>query len=141
MVHHSFLRVVIAMSVILVTGCAFDAATSSEPNPIAGSWRFDAVQEAPVLSTVAGRAEVEGALSDDVRITVTGIERAQGDVDDAIVIIGTGRVVGAVFDVTMQWYSGPRRFVGTVAGDSITGVWTGSTPPLASGRFRMKRDP
>jgi hypothetical protein len=109
-----------------------------------GSWRYTGVQTSPPREALTGKLTIsresgtsfQGVLVLDAKNEQTQqIRQLNGSV--------TGSETGSnVIDFDANVDSPPRRHVGTIVADTITGTWIGSSPngTTSSGTFRVERE-
>jgi hypothetical protein len=137
-------------AVLVFAGCALVSAClrSTEPQASAlqlnGSWRYTGIQTGPVRESLTGTLTVsrESGTSFQGRLDLIGQNEASGQTR----VLG-GLVSGAatgtdVIDFDANLESTPRRHVGQIVADTITGTWIGSSPngTMSSGTFRVERE-
>jgi hypothetical protein len=138
------LTALLMAGISLVSGCL----QSTEPQPalldLTGSWSYTGVQSSGVRETLSGTLTVsqESGTSFQGRLDLvalnsqTGQSRAMGGL-----VSGSGSGVDVIdFDADLE--SVPRRHVGTIVADTITGTWIGSSSDgtMTSGTFRVERE-
>ena len=130
--------------IALVSACL----KSTEPQPsllqLSGHWVYTGEQTSPVREIFTGTLDItresgtsfNGQMSFIARNTQTQVERVLSGF-----ISGTESGSDVIdFDAALQ--SGPRRHIGQIVADTITGNWVGSTAesPIPSGTFRIERE-
>ncbi len=128
---------------VLMSSCL----QSTEPLPsqlgLNGSWSYSAIQTGPVRENLTGTLTIsrESAASFQGRLDVVGVNEQTGQSR----VLG-GLVSGSesgvdVIDFDANLEASPRRHVGNIAGDVITGTWIGtaSDGTMSSGTFRIER--
>jgi hypothetical protein len=139
-------RTVALVGVLFLSACL----KSTEPQPsllqLNGSWNYTGIQTVPVRETLTG--------------TLTISRESGTSFQGTLVLLGTnsqtqqqrtlsGSVSGSEsgtdvidFDANLASETTPRRHVGQIVADTITGTWVSSTDgPMASGTFRVEREP
>ena len=144
----SRLRVVLA-SLLIATCVALSACLrSTEPLPsllaLNGSWSYTGVQSGPVRETLTGTLVIsrESGTSFQGRVDLVGVNALTG----APRLLG-GLVSGSesgvdVIDFDADLEATPRRHVGIIVADTITGTWVGASSDgsVSSGTFRIERE-
>jgi hypothetical protein len=138
------LRVLVWASAVVLVGCL----RSTEPQPsllqLSGSWSYSGIQTGPVRQDLSGTLTIssesgtsfQGSLELLETNPQTGGTRALSGL-----VSGTENSSQVVdFDANVE--STPRRHVGQIVADTITGTWIGSSPngTMSSGTFRMERE-
>ncbi len=109
---------------------------------MSGSWNYTGVQTLPVREVLTGTLTVssESGTSFQGRIDLVGQNQAgQNRLLGGLV---SGSVPGAdVVDFDARVETIPRRHVGQIVADTISGTWVGSAPGgiMSSGTFRIER--
>ncbi|MDP9204292.1 MAG: hypothetical protein M3P12_02405 [Gemmatimonadota bacterium] len=140
-------RAGLAALLIATSGLVSACLRSTEPQPsllaLNGSWNYTGVQSGRVQETLSGTLTIsrESGTSFQGRLDLvsenvqTGQSRAFGGL-----VSGSESGVDVIdFDADLE--SAPRRHVGTIVADTITGTWIGSSPDgtVTSGTFRVER--
>jgi len=128
----------------LLSGCL----KSTEPQPsllqLNGSWNYTGVQTSPIQETLAGTLTIsrESGTSFQGRLDLVGLNPQTGQSR----VLG-GLVSGAesgsnVIDFDADLEAAPRRHVGQMVADTITGSWVGASADgtMSSGTFRVERE-
>lgn len=128
----------------LLSGCL----KSTEPQPsllqLSGTWNYTGVQTGPVRETLSGTLTIsrESGSSFQGRLDLVAVSAQTGQ----STVLG-GLVSGSEsgsdvidFDATLE--STPRRHVGQIVADTISGTWIGSAADgsVSSGTFRVERE-
>jgi hypothetical protein len=138
----------LTLLVIATSGLASACLRSTEPLPsslaLNGSWSYAGVQTGPVRETLSGTLVIsrESGTSFQGRVELVGVNGLTGQ---SRLLNGpvSGSASGAdVIDFDADIESTPRRHVGTIVGDTITGTWIGSSSDgtVSSGTFRIERE-
>jgi hypothetical protein len=121
---------------------------STEPQPsslaLNGSWSYAGVQTGPVRETLSGTLVIsrESGTSFQGRVDLVGVNGLTG-MSRPLSGLVSGSASGVdVIDFDADIESTPRRHVGTIVGDTITGTWIGSSSDgtVSSGTFRIVRE-
>jgi hypothetical protein len=128
----------------LLSGCL----KSTEPQPsllqLNGSWSYAGVQTNPIQETLSGTLTIsrESGTSVQGRLDLVGVNPQTGQSR----VLG-GLVSGAesgvnVVDFDADLEATPRRHVGQIVADTITGTWVGASADgtMSSGTFRVERE-
>ena len=138
----------IAQRMILCIACLAMSAClkSTEPQPsmlqLSGTWAYTGVQTSPVRENLSGTFIVsrESGTSFQGRLDVvaTNAQTGQSTVLGGLV---SGAESSDVIDFDADLETAPRRHVGQIVADTITGTWVGSTTngTMSSGTFRVER--
>jgi hypothetical protein len=144
----SIRRAGLAALLIATTGLVSACLRSTEPLPsllaLSGSWNYNGVQSGPVRETLAGTLTVssESGSSFQGRLDLVGVNSQTGQ-SRLLGGLVSGAASGAdVIDFDADLEGAPRRHVGQIVADTITGTWIGSAPDgtMASGTFRVERE-
>jgi hypothetical protein len=137
------------LTLLLIVGSALASGClqSTEPQPsvlgLSGTWSYAAVQTGPVREALTGTLTIsrESAASFQGRLDVVGVNEQTGQSR----VLG-GLVSGSesgvdVIDFDANLEASPRRHVGSITADVITGTWVGSSSEgsMSSGIFRIER--
>lgn len=137
------LTVLLAASSVLASACL----RSTEPQPsllgLNGDWNYTGVQTGPVHEALTGTLTIsrESGTTFQGQLQLVGVNE---ETQQSRVL--TGPVSGSesgvdVIDFDANLEVSPRRHVGNIAGDVITGTWVGSSSDgtMSSGTFRIER--
>jgi hypothetical protein len=144
----SLFRVGVAALLITTSGLASACLRSTETQPsllgLIGTWNYTGVQSGAAHETLSGTLTVsrESGTSFQGRLDLVGVNTQTGETT----VLG-GLVSGSesgvdVIDFDANVESTPRRHVGTMVADTISGNWVGSssTGAMTSGTFRVERE-
>jgi hypothetical protein len=137
---------------VALVGVLFLAAClkSTEPQPsllqLNGSWNYTGIQTVPVRETLTGTLIIsrESGTSFQGQLNLVGVNSQTQQQR-----ILSGSVSGSEsgtdvidFDANLAAETTPRRHVGQIVADTITGTWVSSADgTMASGTFRVEREP
>ena|SRR5215216_1973750 len=135
----------VALTAVLVTSACLK---STEPQPsvlrLNGSWSYTAVQTNPVRETLSGTLTIsrESGTSFQGRLDVVGINSQTGQSRLLGGLISGSESGTNVVDFDASLESSPRRHVGEIVADTITGTWVGSSSDgsMSTGTFRVERE-
>jgi hypothetical protein len=144
----SLFRRSLAALVIASSASLFGCLRSTEPQPsllnLSGSWNYTGVQTGPVRETLTGTLVIsrESANSFQGRLDLVGVN---GQTGQSRVLGGllSGTESGTnVIDFDADLETTPRRHVGQILADTVTGTWVGSSADgsMSSGTFRIERE-
>jgi hypothetical protein len=131
------------MGVLFLSACL----KSTEPQPsllqLNGSWNYTGIQTVPVRETLTGTLTIsrESGTSFQGQLNLVGVNSQTQQQR-----ILTGSVSGSesgtdVIDFDANLEATPRRHVGQIVADTITGTWVSSADgAMASGTFRVERE-
>ena len=137
-------RVFALVGVLFLSACL----KSTEPQPsllqLNGSWNYTGIQTVPVRETLTGTLIIsrESGTSFQGQLNLVGTNSQTQQQR-----ILTGSVSGSesgtdVIDFDANLEATPRRHVGQIVADTITGTWVSSADgAMASGTFRVEREP
>jgi hypothetical protein len=131
--------------VLLLPACL----KSTEPQPsliqLNGSWNYTGIQTVPVPEALSGTLTItrESGTSFQGQLNLVGVNsqtQEQRLLNGAV----SGSESGADlidFDADLLVETTPRRHVGQIVADTITGTWVSSSGgTMASGTFRVERE-
>ena len=140
------IRATVAATILMasVSGCL--SSTDAQPSllHLDGSWTYTGAQTAPVRENLSGNLTISigSGASFQGTLTVVGTN-PQTNQQRSL----TGSVSGLsqnsnVIDFDADVETAPRRHVGQIVADTITGTWVGSSSDgtMSSGTFRAERD-
>jgi|SRR5438105_3382786 len=127
----------------LVSGCL----KSSEPQPsllqLDGSWNYTGIQTGPVRETLSGTLTVsrESGTSFQGRLDLVAVNSQSGQSRLLGGLVSGSESGSDVIDFDADLETNPRRHVGQLVGDTISGTWVGSASDgsMSSGTFRVER--
>ena len=144
----SSFRAGVAALVIATSSLALACLRSTEPQPsqlgLIGSWNYTGVQSGPVRETLTGTLTIsrESGTSFQGQLVLEAVNSQTGEQR-----VFNGPVSGSesgvdVIDFDANVESAPRRHVGTIVQDTISGTWIGSSSggTMTSGTFRVERE-
>jgi hypothetical protein len=137
-------RVFALVGVLLLSACL----KSTEPQPsllqLNGSWNYTGVQTVPVRETLTGTLIIsrESGTSFQGQLNLVG-ENSQTQLQRTLSGSVSGSESGTdVIDFDANLETTPRRHVGQIVADTITGTWVSSADgAMSSGTFRVEREP
>jgi hypothetical protein len=142
-------RIMIRHRTLLSIACLLGTSAclkSTEPKPsmlqLNGTWSYAGVQTSPVRENLSGTLTIsrESGTSFQGRLDVvaTNTQTSQSTVLGGLV---SGAESNDVIDFDADLETTPRRHVGQIVADTITGTWVGSTSSgtTSSGTFRAER--
>lgn len=144
----SRLRTILGSLLIVASGLLSACLKSTAPQDslvqLGGSWIYTGVQTGPVQESLTGTLTIsrESGASFQGRLYLIRFNPQSG-LSTAL----EGQVSGSesatnVVDFDADLESSPRRHVGQIVADTITGTWIGSSPDgtMSSGTFRVERE-
>jgi len=134
----------VLMSCVLTSACL----KSTEPQPsvlqLNGNWNFTGVQSGPVTETLTGTLTIsrESGTSFQGRLDLVAVNSQTGE-SRVLGGLVSGAASGTVIDFDANLETAPRRHVGQLVADTISGTWVGpaSSGGMSSGTFRVEREP
>ena len=144
----SSLRAGLALLLIATNGLLSACLRSTEPQAsslaLNGSWNYTGVQSGPVRETLSGTLVIsrESGTSFQGRVDLVGVNGLSGQ-SRLLSGLVSGSASGAdVVDFDADLEATPRRHVGIIVADTITGTWVGSSSDgtVSSGTFRIERE-
>jgi hypothetical protein len=137
-------RIFALVGVLSLSACL----KSTEPQPsllqLNGSWNYTGVQTVPVQETLTGTLIIsrESGTSFQGQLNLVGVN---SQTQQQRILSGSisGSESGTdVIDFDANLETTPRRHVGRIVADTITGTWVSSADgAMASGTFRVEREP
>jgi hypothetical protein len=119
---------------------------STEPQPsvldLAGTWSFSGLQTGPVRESLTGTLTIsrESGSSFQGRLDLVAVNEQTGE-SRVLGGLVSGSGSGDVIDFDADLEATPRRHVGELVADTITGTWVGpSSGGTSSGTFRAERE-
>ena len=136
-----------AVGGLLTVFAASACLKSTEPQPsllqLNGTWSYSGVQTSPTRENLSGTLTIsrESGTSFQGQLVVTATNAQTGQS-----VVLNGLVSGAesgsnVVDFDANLEAQPRRHVGQIVADTISGTWVGSSSngAMSSGTFRVER--
>jgi hypothetical protein len=138
------LRALVLASAVVLSGCL----RSTEPQPsllqLDGSWNYTGIQTGPVRESLSGTLTIsaESGTSFQGRLDLVGVNSQTGESRVLGGLVSGSESSSSVVDFDANVESTPRRHVGQIVADTITGTWIGSSPDgtMSSGTFRVERE-
>jgi len=138
------LRVLVLASALVLSACL----RSTEPQPsllqLNGSWNYTGIQTGPVRESLSGTLTIsaESGTSFQGRLDLVGVNSQTGESRVLGGLVSGSENSSSVVDFDANVESTPRRHVGQMVADTITGTWIGSSPDgtMSSGTFRVERE-
>jgi hypothetical protein len=137
-----------AILLIATSGLLSACLRSTEPQPsslaLNGSWAYTGVQSGPVRETLSGTLVIsrESGTSFQGRVDLVGVNGLTGSMRSLNGLVSGSASGTNVIDFDADLETTPRRHVGTIVADTITGTWVGSSSDgtVSSGTFRIERE-
>ena len=114
---------------VLLSGCL----KSTEPQPsllqLSGSWTYTGVQTSPIQETLSGTLTIslESGTSFQGRLDLVGMNPQTGQSRVLGGLVSGAESSNNVVDFDADLEASPRRHVGQMVADTITGTWVGSS--------------
>jgi hypothetical protein len=129
---------------LLVSGCL----KSTEPQPsllqLNGTWNYTGIQTGPVRETLTGTLTIsrESGASFQGRLDLVAVNSQTGESRVLGGLVSGSESASDVIDFDADVESSPRRHVGQIVADTISGTWVGSASDgtMSSGTFRVERE-
>jgi hypothetical protein len=145
----SRLRPVLGTLLIVTSGLLSACLKSTAPQEslvqLSGSWNYTGVQTGPVQETLSGTLTIsrESGASFQGRLDLVGVNSQSGQARVLGGLVSGSESATDIIDFDADLESSPRRHVGHIVTDTITGTWIGSSPDgtMSSGTFRVEREP
>jgi hypothetical protein len=121
---------------------------STEPQPstleLNGTWKYSAVQIGSIQESLAGTLTIsrESGTSFQGRLDIVGTNSQSGQTRLLGGLVSGSESGTNVIDFDAELETTPRRHVGQIVADTITGTWVGegSNGAMSSGTFRVERE-
>ncbi len=129
----------------LLSACLQSTEPQNSLLQLNGTWNYTGVQTGPVRETLTGRLTIsrESGTSFQGRLDLLGVNAQSGQSRVLGGLVSGSETVTDVIDFDADLLeSNPRRHLGQLVGDTITGNWIGSSPDgtTSSGTFRVERE-
>ena len=129
---------------MLVSGCL----KSTEPQPsllqLNGTWNYTGIQTGPVRETLTGTLTIsrESGTSFQGRLDLVAVNSQTGQSRVLGGLVSGAESASDVIDFDADVELSPRRHVGQIVADTISGTWVGSASDgtTSSGTFRVERE-
>lgn len=120
---------------------------STEPQPsllqLNGTWNYVGVQTSPTRENLSGMLTIsrESGTSFQGRLDLVTTNTQSGQSTVLGGLVSGAESGGSVIDFDADLESTPRRHVGQVVADTISGTWVGTSSGgvVATGTFRVER--
>lgn len=120
---------------------------STEPQPsllqLNGTWSYVGVQTSPTRENLSGTLTIsrESGTSFQGRLDLVATNTPSGQSTVLGGLVSGAESGGSVIDFDADLESTPRRHVGQVVADTISGTWVGTSSGgvMATGTFRVER--
>jgi len=134
----------ILVGAALVSGCL----KSTEPQPsllqLNGSWNYTGIQTGPVRETLSGILTIsrESGMSFQGRLDLVAVNSQTGQSRLLGGLVSGSESGSNVIDFDADLEANPRRHVGQLVGDTVSGTWvvSASDGSTTSGTFRVERE-
>jgi hypothetical protein len=143
--NRSQLKLVMAAGFLMSTaGCL--QSTEAQPSllQLNGSWVYTGVQTTPARENLSGTLVIskESGTSFQGRLDVVGTNPQTSEQRVFGGLVSGSEQSSNVIDFDADVESAPRRHVGQIVADTITGTWVGSSSDgtVSSGTFRAERE-
>lgn len=127
----------------LTSACLQSTAPQLSQLGLIGSWNYSGVQFGPVRETLTGKLTISGesAASFQGQLELVGLNEQTGQTRALNGQVSGSEIGVDVIDFDANLEASPRRHVGNITGDVITGTWVGSSSDgtMSSGTFRIER--
>jgi hypothetical protein len=128
----------------LLSACLKSTAPQDSILRLNGTWSYTGVQTGPVQETLSGTLTIsrESGASFQGRLDLVGLNPQSGQTRVLGGLVSGSESATYVVDFDADLESSPRRHVGQIVADTITGTWIGSSPDgtMSSGTFRVERE-
>jgi hypothetical protein len=128
----------------LLSACLKSTAPQDSVARLTGSWNYTGVQAGPVRETLSGTLTIsrESGTSFQGRLDLLGVNAQSGQQRVLGGLVSGSESATNVIDFDADLESSPRRHVGQIVADTITGTWIGASSDgtMSSGTFRVERE-
>jgi len=129
-------------AVSLISACLRSTGPQPSLIQLGGTWNYTGVQTSPVREALSGTLNIssESGTSFQGRVDLVGVNQANQTRVLGGLVSGSELGTGIIdFDASVE--TTPRRHVGQIVADTISGTWIGSAPDgtRSSGSFRVER--
>ena len=142
--HRVFVGTLLIGTSALMSACLKSTAPQDSLVDLTGSWTYSGVQTGPVQETLTGTLTIsrESGSSFQGRLDLVGVNAQTGQSRVLGGLVSGSESATDVVDFDADIESSPRRHVGQIVADTITGTWIGSSPDgtMSSGTFRVERE-
>ena len=135
---------------LTLSGCALLSAClkSTEPQSsllqLNGSWNYTGVQTTPGHETLTGTLTIsrESGTNFQGRLDLVGVNSQTGQSRVLGGLVSGSESGTDVIDFDADLEATPRRHVGQIVADTVTGTWVGASADgsMSSGTFRVERE-
>jgi hypothetical protein len=133
-----------AFLVTVMSGCL----SSTDPQPsllaLRGTWAYTGVQSGPVPESMTGTLAIstESGIAFQGRLDLVVVNQQTGQTRLLGGLISGTEASTSVIDFDASLEISPRRHVGQLVADTITGTWIGNSPDgtMTTGTFRAERE-
>ena len=128
----------------LLSACLKSTEPQNSVERLNGSWSYTGVQTGPVRETLTGTLTIsrESGTSFQGRLDLVGVNAQSGQTRLLGGLVSGAESATSVIDFDADLETTPRRHVGQIVADTITGTWIGSSSDgtMSSGTFRVERE-
>lgn len=143
------LRGVLIAAMLAASALLSACLRSTEAQPsllqLAGSWSYSGEQSSPVREILTGTLDIssESGMSFQGRLDIVGFNSQTGQSRALGGLVSGTEQASNVIDFDADVELTPRRHVGQLVANTITGTWVGASPNgvVSSGTFRAEREP
>jgi hypothetical protein len=135
--------VVAGAAAIVATGCLQSTEPQAPAIPVTGSWRYTGTQTGAIRETLAGTLVIgrQSGSAFQGSLDIVGTNQLTGETRTLTGILSGVIPSADAVDFDASVGLAPRRHVGRLVGDTITGTWVGTSGGVGtvSGVFRAER--
>ena len=140
-------RAILGLCALATTALLAGCLKSTEPQPstlqLDGSWNYTGIQTGPVRETLTGTLSIsrESGTSFQGRLDLVAVNSQTGQSRVLGGLVSGSESGGDVIDFDADVETNPRRHVGQIVADTVSGTWVGSATDgtMTSGTFRVER--
>jgi hypothetical protein len=138
------LRALVSATAVVLSACLRSTEPQASLLQLDGSWNYTGIQTGPVRESLSGTLTIsaESGTSFQGRLDLVGVNSQTGQSRVLGGLVSGSERSSNVVDFDANVESTPRRHVGQMVADTITGTWIGSSPDgtMSSGTFRVERE-
>jgi hypothetical protein len=128
----------------LVSACLKSTEPQASLLQLNGSWNYTGVQTSPGREILTGTLTIarESGMSFQGSLVLQSVDERTGQPRTLNGVVSGTESGTDVIDFDANLESPPRRHVGRIVADTITGTWIGASPDgtTSSGTFRVERE-
>ena len=126
----------------LLSACLQSTEPQASVLQLNGSWNYTGIQTGPVPENLIGKLTIsrESGTSFQGQLVLQGVNSQTQQVRTLNGAVSGSAIGTDVIDFDADLETTPRRHVGQIVADTITGTWISSDGTMSSGTFRVERE-